>query len=262
VRWLLADEVGLGKTVEACLIANHLIRTRRTERTLVVAPETLTVQWLGELWRKYHQVFVLLDEARLADVERDFGAGFNPFDVHRHVVIGLDTLVARPKLTEQAVASGIDLLIVDEAHHLRRPPGHPGNPEYRAIAPIAALGRHTLLLTATPLEDDAHGFFRLLQLLRPDEFPDRGLRGDRRGVSRPALRQPTRRTDIGGSCRGSPGPWTFPRIRAGTTRRCRAHPRGVRPRMRSHGATKRGCCVPPSPRVRPSSRRFRGTTPG
>ena len=63
VRWLLADEVGLGKTVEACLIANHLIRTRRTERTLVVAPETLTVQWLGELWRKYHQVFVLLDEA-------------------------------------------------------------------------------------------------------------------------------------------------------------------------------------------------------
>jgi ATP-dependent helicase HepA len=200
VRWLLADEVGLGKTVEACLIANHLIRTRRTERTLVVAPETLTVQWLGELWRKYHQVFVLLDEARLADVERDFGPGFNPFDVHRRAVIGLDTLVARPKLTEQAAAAGIDLLIVDEAHHLRRPPGHPGDPAYRAIAPIAALGRHTLLLTATPLEDDAHGFFRLLQLLRPDEFPE-----DQGFETRLAQRQPlppcassTRRTDIGG----------------------------------------------------------------
>jgi ATP-dependent helicase HepA len=145
VRWLLADEVGLGKTVEACLIANHLIRTRRTERTLVVAPETLTVQWLGELWRKYHQVFVLIDEARLADVERDFGAGFNPFDVHRRAVLGLDALIARPWLTEQAVAAGIDLLIVDEAHHLRRPPGHPGDPAYRAVAPIAALGRHALL---------------------------------------------------------------------------------------------------------------------
>jgi ATP-dependent helicase HepA len=200
VRWLLADEVGLGKTVEACLIANHLIRTRRTESTLVVAPETLTVQWLGELWRKYHQVFVLLDEARLADVERDFGAGFNPFDVHRHAVIGLDTLVARPKLTEQAVASGIDLLIVDEAHHLRRPPGHPGNPDYRAIAPIAALGRHTLLLTATPLEDDAHGFFRLLQLLRPDEFPE--TEGFEERLARrqplPPCASSTRRTDIGG----------------------------------------------------------------
>jgi ATP-dependent helicase HepA len=200
VRWLLADEVGLGKTVEACLIANHLIRTRRTERTLVVAPETLTVQWLGELWRKYHQVFVLLDDARLADVERDFGPGFNPFDVHRRSVIGLDTLVARPKLTEQAVEAGIDLLIVDEAHHLRRPPGHPGDPAYRAVAPIAALLRHALLLTATPLEDDAQGFFRLLQLLRPDEFPE-----DRGFEERLARRQPlppcassTRRTDIGG----------------------------------------------------------------
>jgi ATP-dependent helicase HepA len=200
VRWLLADEVGLGKTVEACLIANHLIRTRRTERTLVVAPETLTVQWLGELWRKYHQVFVLLDEARLADVERDFGAGFNPFDVHRNGVIGLDTLVARPKLTEQAVASGIDLLIVDEAHHLRRPPGHPGNPAYRAIAPIAAQQRHTLLLTATPLEDDAHGFFRLLQLLRPDEFPETEGFDERlrRRQPLPPCASSTRRTDIGG----------------------------------------------------------------
>ena len=58
VRWLLADEVGLGKTVEACLIMNRLIHTGRAERTLVVVPETLTLQWLGELWRKHHQVFV------------------------------------------------------------------------------------------------------------------------------------------------------------------------------------------------------------
>ncbi len=200
VRWLLADEVGLGKTVEACLIANHLIHSRRTARTLVVAPETLTVQWLGELWRKYHQVFVLLDEARLADVERDFGAGFNPFDVHRQAVIGLDTLTSRPMLSDQAVAAGIDLLIVDEAHHLRRPPGHPGDPAYRAIAPIAALQRHVLLLTATPLEDDAHGFFRLLQLLRPDEFPEDDDFAARlaRGEPLPPCASSTRRADIGG----------------------------------------------------------------
>ncbi len=172
VRWLLADEVGLGKTVEACLIMNRLLHTGRADRTLVVVPETLTVQWLGELWRKYHQVFVLLDQKRLSDVATDYGPDFNPFEVHRRAIIGLETLVSRRRLTEQAAAAGIDLLVVDEAHHLRRPPGHPGNEEYRAVAPLAALGRHVLLLTATPLEDDAHGFFRLLQLLRPEEFPE------------------------------------------------------------------------------------------
>ena len=200
VRWLLADEVGLGKTIEAALIMNRLLHTENIERCLVVAPEALTVQWLGELWRKYHQVFTLLDPPRLADVERDFGAGFNPFDVYRRAVIALERLVERPELTGQALTAGIDLLVVDEAQRLRRRSGHPGEPEYRAVAPIAALGRHVLLLSATPLEDDAHGFFRLLQLLRPEEFPegmDVAARLDS-GVPLPACTSSTRRVDIGG----------------------------------------------------------------
>ena len=200
VRWLLADEVGLGKTIEAALIMNRLLHTQAIERCLVIAPEALTVQWLGELWRKYHQVFTILDAPRLVDVVRDFGAGFNPFDVHRRAVIALETLIARPELTTQAVAAGIDLLVVDEAQRLRRRPGHPGGPEYRAVAPIAALGRHVLLLSATPLEDDAHGFFRLLQLLRPEEFPE-GTDVEARlgsGMPLPACTSSTRRVDIGG----------------------------------------------------------------
>jgi ATP-dependent helicase HepA len=200
VRWLLADEVGLGKTIEAALIMNRLLHTQRIERCLVVAPDALTVQWLGELWRKYHQVFTLLDAPRLADVARDFGDGFNPFDVHRRAVIALETLIERPDLAGKAVEAGIDLLVVDEAQRLRRPPGHPGEPGYRAVAPIAALGRHVLLLSATPLEDDAHGFFRLLQLLRPEEFPE-GLDVQARldsGEPFPPCTSSTRRVDIGG----------------------------------------------------------------
>ena len=200
VRWLLADEVGLGKTVEACLILNRLLHTGRAERTLVVAPETLILQWLGELWRKHHQVFALLDDKRLDDVAKDYGEGFNPFDVHRRAIVGLETLVRRRRLTEQAVQAGIDLLVVDEAHHLRRPKGHPGNEAYRAVAPLAALGRHVLLLTATPLEDDAHGFFRLLQLLRPEEFPEEESFEERLAKREPlpACTSATRRVDIGG----------------------------------------------------------------
>ncbi len=200
VRWLLADEVGLGKTIEAALILNRLVHAGKIDRCLVVAPDALTVQWLGELWRKYHQVFTLLDAQRLGDVARDFGPDFNPFDVHRRAVIALEMLTDRPQLTDQAVQAGIDLLVVDEAQRLRRPPGHPGDPGWRAIAPIAALGRHVLLLSATPLEDDAHGFFRLLQLLRPQDFPE-----DVSFEARLALATPlppctssTRRADIGG----------------------------------------------------------------
>jgi ATP-dependent helicase HepA len=200
VRWLLADEVGLGKTIEAALILNRLVHTRNIERCLVVVPDALTVQWLGELWRKYHQVFTLLDAPRLADVERDFGAHFNPFELHRRSVIALEMLVERPHLTGQAVSAGIDLLVVDEAQRLRRPPGHPGEPSWRAIAPIAALGRHVLLLSATPLEDDAFGFFRLLQLLRPDDFPEHMSLEDRlaNGEPLPPCTSATRRVDIGG----------------------------------------------------------------
>ena len=200
VRWLLADEVGLGKTIEAALIMNRLLHTQKITRCVVVVPEALTVQWLGELWRKYHQVFTLLDAKRLADVGRDFGTGFNPFDVHRRAVIALETLIERPELADHAVKADIDLLVVDEAQRLRRPRGHPGEPGYRAIAPIAALGRHVVLLTATPLEDDAHGFFRLLQLLRPEEFPDE-MDFEARlasGEPLPPCTSSTRRVDIGG----------------------------------------------------------------
>ena len=200
VRWLLADDVGLGKTIEASLILNRLVHAGKVNRCLVVAPETLTVQWLGELWRKYHQVFTLLDSERLGDVARDFGEDFNPFELHRRTVISLEMLMARPHLTEQAVRAGIDLLVVDEAQHLRRPPGHPGEAGWRAVSPIAAEGRHVLLLSATPLEDDAHGFFRLLQLLRPQEFPE-DLSFETRlaeGTPLPACTSSTRRSDIGG----------------------------------------------------------------
>lgn len=177
VRWLLADEVGLGKTIEASLILNRLVHAGKVRRCMVVAPEPLTVQWLGELWRKYHQVFTLLDSERLGDVAKDFGDGFNPFELHQRTVISIDMLIARPHLTAQAVKAGIDLLVVDEAQRLRRPPGHPGEPAWRAVAPIAALGRHVLLLSATPLEDDTHGFFRLLQLLRRGFSRGHELRG-------------------------------------------------------------------------------------
>ncbi len=200
VRWLLADEVGLGKTIEACLILSRLLRTGRADRTLVVTPATLSVQWLGELWRKFHQVFVLLDERRRADVAREFGQGFNPFEAHRRAVIALEDLIAEPRLVSAVRSAGLDLLVVDEAHRLERRRGDAGSPAYRALQPLTQAARHVLLLSATPLEADTHGFFRLLELLRPDAYAseDDFLAVLAAGRPLPPCTSATRRVDMGG----------------------------------------------------------------
>ncbi|NIW24427.1 MAG: DUF3553 domain-containing protein, partial [Gammaproteobacteria bacterium] len=135
VRWLLADEVGLGKTVEACLILNHLVHTARSESVLIVAPRTLTVQWLGELYRKFHHVFVLVDSDRRRDVAREHGPEFNPFHAYDRAVVALEDLVEDSALARAAAAAQADLLVVDEAHRLRRQRGTDGSPAYRAVAP-------------------------------------------------------------------------------------------------------------------------------
>ena len=200
VRWLLADEVGLGKTIEACLVLSRLLRTGRVGRSLVVTPASLTVQWLGELWRKFHQTFVLLDRKRREDVAKEHGERFNPFEAHRHMVVALEDLAFERGLAAKARKAGFDLLVVDEAHRLERPEGAPGNDAWRAVAPLTEAARHVLLLTATPLETDTSGFFNLLALLRPDAYRTPGefaasLAG---GQALPPVTSATRRVDLGG----------------------------------------------------------------
>src|SRR5262245_61364142 len=200
VRWLLADEVGLGKTVEACLILNHLVRTGRAERVLVVAPRSLVVQWLGELYRKFHQVFVLVDAARRHDVVREKGSGFNPFEVYGKSVVALEDLVGEGALARLAARSRPHLLVVDEAHRLRRRPGTEGTQEYRALAPLCREAENVLLLSATPLEADAYGFFRLLELLHPSHYDsfERFEADLEKGVPLHPCTSSTRRVDVGG----------------------------------------------------------------
>ena len=194
VRWLLADEVGLGKTVEACLVLSALLRTGRAQRALVVAPSTLAVQWLGELYRKFHQVFVLLDHARLEAVETDFGEGVNPFDVHPFAVLPLELAASDQRLLRNAAEAGLDVVVVDEAHRLFRA-------EYAdALRHLVSAARHALLLTATPLSADRRGFFELLSLLHPDSFQsfeafEKDLAA---GGLKLACTSAVRRADVGG----------------------------------------------------------------
>jgi ATP-dependent helicase HepA len=159
VRWLLADEVGLGKTVVACLVTAALVRMGRVGKAVVVAPETLSVQWLGELYRKFHSIFTHIDAERLETIVGEFGADMNPFDAHRLTVVSLELLTTRPALLVAMQAAQAELIVVDEAHRALEMTVAPGLLDVVAAAPNA------LLLTTSPFQLGVEGFDRLARAL-------------------------------------------------------------------------------------------------
>mgnify|MGYP000271212021 CR=1 FL=1 len=164
-RVLLADEVGLGKTIEAGLVLHHAVVTGRAQRILVVVPDALIHQWFVEMLRRFHLTFSIMDAERLAHAGEE-----NPFFDDQCVLCPLSLLTESSKAQALAETGEWELLIVDEAHHLAWGVGSV-SPEYRAVADLAALVPGVLLLTATPgqMGDETH--FAQLKMLDPDRYP-------------------------------------------------------------------------------------------
>jgi ATP-dependent helicase HepA len=169
-RVLLADEVGLGKTIEAGLILQRLHLTGRASRILVLVPDALPHQWFIELLRRFNLMFSLFDEERCAAIEAGDPDG-NPFLDSQHVLCPLSLLSGSSKRAQQAADAGWDLLIVDEAHHLEWTHEAPGI-AYQVVESIATRVPGVLLLTATPQQLGAEGHFARLRLLDPDRYND------------------------------------------------------------------------------------------
>ncbi len=169
-RVLLADEVGLGKTIEACLVLHRLILTGRAQRVLILVPDSLVHQWFVELLRRFNLWFHIFDEERCDAIETA-NPETNPFDDDQLVLASIRLFTGKEKRVQQALAAGWDMLVVDEAHHLGWSPTAV-SPEY---AVVETLGRQTpglLLLTATPEQLGMASHFARLRLLDPDRFYD------------------------------------------------------------------------------------------
>src|SRR5215470_2999333 len=164
-RFVLADEVGLGKTIEAGMIFSALRLSGLAARVLVVAPSHLTVQWLAELFHKFQQLFTLVDGDRLTRSRRD-EPDVSPWERFSRVVTSLELLSRSPEELQEIAAAGWDLVIVDEAHHLR------GERAFAAVEALAARTWGLLLLTATPMQLDPDEYRALLTLLDPVTAPD------------------------------------------------------------------------------------------
>lgn len=169
-RVLLADEVGLGKTIEACLILHRLHLTGRASRVLILVPDALLHQWFVELLRRFNLLFALFDEERCESIEAGDETS-NPFLDSQLVLTSLSLLVASTTRATQAIEAGWDLLIVDEAHHLEWHPGQP-SAEYQLVERLSAQTEGLLLLSATPQQLGADGHFARLRLLDPDRYSD------------------------------------------------------------------------------------------
>ena len=169
-RVLLADEVGLGKTIEAGLVLHRLHLTGRAARILILLPEALVNQWFVELLRRFSLLFSIFDEDRCASI-MEHDAAANPFLDSQLVLCDVNLLANDPVRAKQAVDAGWDLLVVDEAHHLEWSPEAPGA-HYLVVEQLARKTPGLLLLTATPQQLGPEGHFARLRLLDPDRYSD------------------------------------------------------------------------------------------
>ncbi|WP_112478506.1 RNA polymerase-associated protein RapA [Vibrio variabilis] len=167
-RVLLADEVGLGKTIEAGMIIHQQVLSGRAQRVLIVVPETLQHQWLVEMMRRFNLHFSIFDEERCIEA---YAEADNPFDTQQFVLCSLDFLRKSRKRFEQALEGEWDLLVVDEAHHLEWSQEQPSR-QYQVVEALAEKTPGVLLLTATPEQLGRESHFARLRLLDADRFFD------------------------------------------------------------------------------------------
>ncbi|MDD5460674.1 MAG: RNA polymerase-associated protein RapA [Methylococcales bacterium] len=179
-RIMLADEVGLGKTIEAGLILHHRLINGLTNRVLIIVPESLLHQWLVEMLRRFNLHFSIFDETRCLEELNENGLeegddkhepkdAENPFLTEQLILCSQRFFSDYPRRQQQALEAGWDMVIVDEAHHLQWSE-QIVSPEYRFVEQLSRLSPSLILLTATPEQLGKESHFARLRLLDPDRF--------------------------------------------------------------------------------------------
>ena len=172
-RFLLCDEVGLGKTIEAGMVLKELRARGGAQRVLAIVPPSIVRQWQFEMKSKFNEVFSVLDTSTVRYLENRGHSG-NPFAFQESVLCS-SGWIANPKWAELCVAVDWDLIILDEAHHARRHRSGETTRLYRLIRDLAEpryfSRRAMLFLTATPMQLDTHELYSLVELIDPALFP-------------------------------------------------------------------------------------------
>jgi ATP-dependent helicase HepA len=166
-RLLICDEVGLGKTIEAGLILLELRARQTTQLVLVICPSNLRNKWRLEMRLRFGEDFRILGSSELDAFLDDYEE--HPDRVYLNGIVSLET-IRTPRIRErlEEVAPAFDLLIVDEAHHVR----NFGTSQRSAVLSLAGDAHAMVMLTATPVHLGSENLFSLLNILDPEDFPD------------------------------------------------------------------------------------------
>jgi superfamily II DNA or RNA helicase len=184
VRLLIADDVGIGKTIEAGLIVRELLDRGEITRCAILCPPHLVDQWQGELENRFHIRAIALTSSSASRIERSLPPGTSLFDQHPFVVVSLDYIKSE-RHREHFLSIAPECVIVDEAHTCAT--GQGKQLRFELLQKLAVNeDRHLILLTATPHSGDNDAFYNLLSLLRP-EFSALRDDKDQRGSLRDEL---------------------------------------------------------------------------
>jgi superfamily II DNA or RNA helicase len=190
ISLLLADDVGVGKTIEAGLILSELIAQRGIRRILIVCPASIQDQWKEELREKFNLEFVIMNSAEVLQIQKSLGMDANPWTTSPRIITSMDYLRQQDVMNRfvtgamklQPEGSALlpwDLLIVDEAHNLA--PSQFGDDSLRCqmLRQISRFFDHRLFLTATPHDGFTVSFTGLLELLDPLRFSQKTVLDER-----------------------------------------------------------------------------------
>ena len=182
VNLFIADDTGLGKTIEAGLIARELLLRRKAKIIVVSAPPSVLEQWKGELEERFGLIFEILDRAYVSRMRRERGFGVNPWRTHSRFLVShnllIDSAYADPMREWLGPMLAGSLLILDEAHHAAPASGGRYGIETRftrAVRDLSSCFEHRLFLSATPHNGHSDSFSTLMELLDPYRFT-RGIR--------------------------------------------------------------------------------------
>ncbi|MCP4752415.1 MAG: DEAD/DEAH box helicase [Proteobacteria bacterium] len=175
-RLLLADTVGLGKTIQVGMILTELLRRGRANRILVLAKKSMLTQFQSELWNRFSIPLVRMDSLGISRLRLKIPANKNPFEVYHRVIISIDTLKNVARYEHFLKETRWDVVVIDEAHNVAGASVPKSHLSYRLARLLSRRTDSLLLTTATPHNGRPETFGRLISMLDPSAIPDPNLK--------------------------------------------------------------------------------------